>query len=153
MYSAEYEQLLGIMLLRSYCSPQGCLIWLGGQSRYGRIWWKGKNRDVHRLAFKIFTGEEPEVVRHTCDNTLCWNHLHLVGGTHADNIADKVARGRQAHGESHGQARLTEKQVLEIRASSLSESDMAREYNVSCPTIGRIRRNETWKHLLENTNG
>lgn len=153
MCNLEFEQLLGRMLLRSYAAPNGCLIWLGGSSRYGRIWWQGENRDIHRLIYKIFTGREPEVVRHTCDNTLCWNFLHLVEGSQNDNIQDKVSKGRQAFGERHGCARLTEEQVLEIRASRSTEGRLAMQYNVSCPTIGRIRRYETWKHLMEKNHG
>lgn len=150
MCSAEFEQLVGRMFLRSYLAPNGCLIWLGGSSRYARIWWKGENKDIHRLVYKMYTGEEPEVVRHTCDNELCWNFLHLKPGTQQDNIDDKVAKGRQAYGEKHGMARLTEEQVLQIRASNMMNTELGEQFDVSSQTIGRIKRNETWKYLLES---
>ena len=52
-------------------------------------------------------GYVPEVVRHACDNPPCCNPLHLLGGTHADNVADKVRRGRVPRGETHYNADKT----------------------------------------------
>lgn len=86
-------------------------------------------------------------VRHTCDNPRCWNFLHLRGGSYADNIDDKVMKGRQALGEAHGHAKLTEEQVLAIRASDEYQAPLAVRYGVSTALIGRIKRNEIWTHL------
>lgn len=38
------------------------------------------------------------VSRHSCDNPPCINPEHLAEGTHADNVDDKVSRGRQRGG-------------------------------------------------------
>lgn len=63
---------------------------------YGRVRLTGRPVDwAHRVALLLATGERPAVVRHTCDNPPCVNPLHLLGGTQADNVADKWARGRQ----------------------------------------------------------
>ena len=56
-------------------------------------------------------------MRHSCDNKECVNPAHLTLGTQAQNMADKVGRGRQARGESHGNARYTEDCVARIRAA------------------------------------
>jgi hypothetical protein len=51
---------------------------------------------VHRLAWVIAFGPIPTGmhVLHTCDTPPCVNPAHLWLGTNADNIADKVAKGR-----------------------------------------------------------
>ena len=52
----------------------------------------------HRVAYALANGmvmPDPElVVRHKCDNPRCIRAEHLELGTHKDNIADAVSRGR-----------------------------------------------------------
>jgi hypothetical protein len=53
-------------------------------------------------------------------------------------------------GESHGSAKLTESQVLEIRASYAEGSrqvDLAKRYGVAQTLISAIVRRRVWKHL------
>ena len=51
---------------------------------------------IARHYYRHYNGEIPDglVVRHTCDNTQCINPNHLLLGTHADNVRDKMERGR-----------------------------------------------------------
>ena len=56
------------------------------------------NQRLHRVAWEAHNAEpipEGMVVRHTCDNPLCFNPEHLVLGTQLDNIADCITRGRK----------------------------------------------------------
>lgn len=76
-------------------SAEDCIEWTGTRngSGYGTF---GRSHTVHREVFIALTGTTPEVVRHSCDNPICYRFEHLIGGTHADNSADRSARGRTA---------------------------------------------------------
>lgn len=66
---------------------------------------KKKKLLTHRMSFEISTGKQIEkgmVIMHSCDNPSCINPSHLSMGTHADNVADKVSKGRQAKGTQNG---------------------------------------------------
>ncbi len=80
--------------------PNGCWLWRGRffRSGYGVFYQAGKYRKTNRVAWEIFVGPIPAGlhVLHHCDNPSCVNPAHLWLGTHSDNMADKVAKGRQA---------------------------------------------------------
>lgn len=60
---------------------------------------------VHRVAYQIYYGDNlnpNNLICHKCDNPKCINPLHLFKGTNLDNSNDKVAKGRQAKGKTHG---------------------------------------------------
>ena len=132
-----------------------CWPWLGrlDADGYGILSRSTRPFRAHRLAFEITFGTIPDglIVRHTCDNARCVNPAHLLLGTQSDNIADKVARDRQAKGERMGAAKLTEDAVRVIRnacAAGLSQSEMARRYGVSLRAVQFIQGGVTWRHVL-----
>ena len=88
-------------------------------------------------------------VCHMCDMPSCVNPDHLFLGTQDENMRDKVQKHRQARGELHGSARLTEEIVREIRASTRSQEALGREYGVSQVAISRIKLGKNWKHVPE----
>ncbi len=131
---------------RDMLEPNGeCLEWTGrhGQTKgYGRTRAYGKIWKTHRLSLHL---EGVDVsghhVLHSCDNPRCCNPEHLRLGTNADNIADKVSRGRQPR-------KLTEQQVLEIRAiRGMTRQAIAKRYGVCRQNINRIIHRSTWKHI------
>lgn len=74
-----------------------CLVWQGRRNKngYGQVTVGGYGFGVHRLVYiATHGGEEPPVVRHTCDNPPCAEPTHLLGGTRLDNYRDMVARDR-----------------------------------------------------------
>jgi hypothetical protein len=79
----------------------------------------------------------------------CVNDNHLVAGTHADNAEDKVARRRSVRGSKASWSKLTEADVLVIRASAGPSSEVAKQFNVSISTVSDIRQGRRWSWLLQ----
>lgn len=131
-----------------------CWPWLGniGWHGYGIFKCGGKNQRTNRVAFFLFNGYWPNVCRHTCDNPSCCNPNHLLDGTHAENAADKVARGRcnPARGNEKSNAKLTPEKVTEIRillSQGMSQRSIAPLFGVSATVIGRIANGTMWSHV------
>jgi hypothetical protein len=134
--------------------PDECWLWTGSTRRgYGSISFVGHHGgriSTHRFAFEQANGPIPDglVVRHKCDVRLCCNPAHLELGTTADNNRDMLLRGRQARGSRHGNARLTEAQVADIRASldaGEKQTVLADRYGVSQAHISLIHRGAAWR--------
>lgn len=129
-----------------------CLVWQGCKCNrwgHGTMNVSGRMKLVHRLAYEDKIGLIPSgvFVCHRCDNPSCINVDHLFLGTHAENMADMVAKGRQRRGESHYAAKLTDEIALKIKHSNAQERDLAQQFGVSPSLIGQIRRGEGWSHV------
>jgi hypothetical protein len=131
----------------------GCWLWTGAtfKSGYGQLLRDNKKVHAHRIAWNLYRGSIPDglYVLHKCDVRPCVNPHHLFLGTHADNMADMIAKNRQdaPRGERQHCAKLTEAQIIDIRTSTDSLRAMARKYNVRYSNISMIRRRQTWKHI------
>ncbi len=135
-------------------NESGCWIWKGARQRpdrYGTFGIGGKMYLSHRVAYELHKGNIPSGVHvlHTCDIPYCVNPEHLFLGTHQDNMTDKERKGRgnQCEGKSHGNAKLTEHDVMEIRNSTETLKVLAVKYGVSFSLIGHIRNRRAWKHV------
>lgn len=79
--------------------PDECWPWRGdvGTSGYG-MFTTNRCYIASRVAWYLANGQQPGgLVCHTCDNKLCINPAHLWIGTDADNMADKMAKGRHSN--------------------------------------------------------
>lgn len=131
--------------------PNACWEWNGSRlpTGYGRFWAWGRLHNAHRVAFLIWVGPiwSDEVVCHRCDNPSCVNPQHLFAGRPADNVRDKMEKGRGVRGEAVGTSKLQASDVLEIRASPDTGKALAARYGVSRALISLIRNRKVWKHV------
>jgi predicted DNA-binding protein (UPF0251 family) len=155
-------------------SEEGCWEWTGPKLPRGYGTWslKKKRRKVtlyaHRVSFYLSRGYLPAkaLICHKCDNPSCARPDHLFAGTHDDNMADMVRKGRSLAGDRHNMRRhpklnprgvdrahvkLTEDAVREIRwfcEQGCSQQNVGKLYGVAQSTVGRIVRRQKWKHVL-----
>ncbi len=137
-------------------SVRGCWLWTAktNPNGYGRIYDGRKPALAHRVAWTLFVGPIPHglFVLHRCDNPPCCNPAHLFLGTHADNMRDKVQKGRQGspRGEEASSAKLTAESVLLIRAavaSGRTQTEVGRKFGIHNSQVSRIVNRKVWTHL------
>lgn len=80
----------------------GCWLWRGTfNHKYGQIQVRGKFCRAHRVAYELTHGvalKTTQILCHHCDNPACVRPDHMFVGTHADNVADMVRKGRNRGG-------------------------------------------------------
>ncbi len=130
----------------------GCWEWQGLRNKKG--YGISSSRELtgqflHRHSFELFCEpiEPGNIVRHRCDNPPCWNPAHLVQGTYSDNLTDAIARKRKPVGSQMYNAKLTEAEVLAIRASAEPNKIIADRYGIAAPNVSSIRLRKIWKHV------
>lgn len=114
--------------------------------------YKNKKRtsfQVHRIVAETYLANPfnlPEVNHKKgikTDNRPC----AIEWSSHDDNIIHAVEHSLIQKGEKCHKAKITEKQVFEIRESTFSAEYLANKYNVSKNTIWQVKRKETWSHI------
>jgi hypothetical protein len=113
-------------------------LWTGGTTPFG--YGNFGNEGAHRYAWKLTNGPIPEglFVLHTCDIPQCVYPGHLWLGTPADNMRDKMSKGRGNYESRRGTV-LTADDVEVIRASPESGAELGRRYGVTRQAIWRVR--------------
>jgi hypothetical protein len=128
----------------------------------GREWCNGweacarprhkRNGLAHRFAYECLVGPIPDGmhVLHKCDVRCCVNPQHLFLGTNADNIADRVKKGRSLRrcGEAAPTAKLTQAQVNEIRrllAEGMKHREIAALMAVTMSMVAHISAGRSWR--------
>ena len=127
---------------------------------YPIITYLGRHLTVAHLMYERKIGKElPKgtLLRHTCDNRQCINPDHLIPGTPKENSRDMVDRGRVSRqvGELNPNAKLTEKQVLEIidDLKTMNCSEVGRKRGVPIRTVNDIKNGKRWGWLTNQKAG
>lgn len=107
---------------------------------------------VHKLVALAFLGSKPseayEVAHENGDATD--NRVeNLRWSTHAENEGDKLLHGTSNRGKRNGRAKLTEQDVLAIRAkvAGRPQKEVAEMFGVHQVTVSRIVRRIDWGWL------
>lgn len=92
MSALEAQRFRARLLGRSTRDPHTqCLVWQGAADRhgYGKVNYKGRTEQVHRIAYKVLVGHIPDglTLDHLCRTPRCWNTFHLQPVTMAVNLA------------------------------------------------------------------
>jgi hypothetical protein len=127
---------------------------------YGKFMLNRRHERAHRASYILHIGPIPEGlwVLHKCDNPPCCNPNHLFLGTPLDNQQDRRNKGRHGlhgsvthphrwrSGEESARAKVTWKQVKEIRAleGKVSCRRIAEQYGVSDTLIRGIIGKQMW---------
>lgn len=149
----SFKPLAERFIEKCHIQKAGCWQWIGAVNAngYASFWDGEKIETASRVAYRLFCGELSEglFVLHRCDNPRCVKPSHLFLGTHADNMRDKVLKGRSAKtvGSLNPNAKITEDEARQIKLSSEPAKALARRFGVSDTAISNIRKGRTWAHL------
>lgn len=109
---------------------------------------------IHRLAYETVYGHIPDGqdACHHCDRPICYRPIHLFASSAKGNIQDMLSKGRNNHpkGERHRSARLTESQVVEIRAlyrSGLGYTEIGKRFDATRSLIYLVVSRRSWAHV------
>jgi len=140
-----------------------CWEWLGYKNHqgYGRTWINDVGYYAHRVIYNLAypntislnapkSSSNSGFLLHTCDNPSCCNPKHLFVGTHADNMADKVAKGRQNKfpTDSGPRCKLSMDQAREarqLRKEGASVKSLAEKFGLSLPSMKTLLRGDSYK--------
>jgi HNH endonuclease/ribosomal L20-like protein len=144
----------------------GCELWTGtlfkngyGQAYSRKAYAVGARHQIeaHRLAWIMANGDIPDglFVLHKCDTKACVNPRHLFLGTHMDNMADMIKKGRapirDSRGEKNGRAKISAADAARIRdlrksdPKSWSYRNLSKEFGVSKGAIWYVATGRTWR--------
>jgi hypothetical protein len=145
--------------------PDECWLWTRSPctSGYGIVSLFGRRSNGHksasprRIAYYLFTGQEPGLkqIHQTCGNRLCCNpkHLRRLSRDEASKLLAKQGvfkSNKKRRGSKQHNAKLTEADIPIIRAlfkEGKYASEIAKTYKVATVTLYRIKNGKIWTHV------
>ena len=135
----------------------GCMLWTGNKNVYGYGRMGVHSRYVGAARLSLMLAEGPPADRTleaahapvVCHRRDCVAPLHLRWATRKEQSDDKRLDGTSLNGEHHGQAKLTAKQVANIRTryaeGDVTQEQLGKEYGVNQTSISRIVLRQRWR--------
>ena len=148
---ADGDWLRDYLLGNTVQTTDGCMRWAGAMDS-GQITARvdGEKLNVRTELWRLY-GRKPLppgfCVRSVCGDPLCVAREHMVAEAHAAAIRNrrrpvhvraKIAAGKRVN------SKITMAVADEIRASTLSERELAAKFGIHPTMAGRIRRGENW---------
>lgn len=133
-----------------------CLIWPFARTGdgYAQVHLDGRMQRVGRLVCERVYGSAPtprHEAAHSCGqgHLGCVSPLHLRWATTLENQADMLRHGTRAKGERVGSAKLTARDVRDIRALSgrLLQREIAERFGISAPHVSKLLNKKKWNWL------
>jgi hypothetical protein len=129
-----------------------CVLWAGARNEkgYGRVRVGKRVIGAHKAAWEKANGPVPAGmdVLHTCSHRHCVELRHLFLGQ------ARRKRGKTgARGEQNGRAKLTTKQVREMReryeSGDGTQALLADDFNVSRGHVSHVVNRDSWAHVQD----
>lgn len=148
---ADGDWLRDYLLGNTVQTADGCMRWVGALDG-GQITVRvdGQKLNVRTELWRLY-GRKPLppgfCVRSACGDPLCLAREHMVAEAHAAAIRNrrrpvhvraKIAAGKRVN------SKITMAVADEIRASTMSERELAEKFGVHPSMVGRIRRGDNW---------
>lgn len=133
-----------------------CLDWPYARmpNGYGVMSFEGRMHYAGWVMCRLSQGPAPSDIHeaaHNCGrgHLGCANPRHMRWATPAENQADRLLHGTDLRGEAAPWSKLTEAQVIEIRAlsSHTLRRDIAARFGVSTSAIDLIVNGKRWTHV------
>lgn len=147
----KVKHYTGAVLQRKPSVLKGCVTEFGyvvvSLTRCGRT----VRRSVHALVMEAFHGARPAgtLVRHLDGNRGNNDITNLRYGTPQENSDDMREHGTVLRGSTHGRAKLSERDVTQIRTLSpqRTQASLAAQFGVSKQQISNVVCGHQWKHV------
>lgn len=132
-----------------------CILWpLSDDGHgYGCVQYCGRVRRVSHVVLSLSGFPRPTKNHEAlhcpikCSSPSCVNPKHLRWGTSKDNSRDMIISGTKLMGESVGNSKFKESDIIKIRNDRRPNAVIAKEYNCNRRSITAIKRKEIWKHV------
>lgn len=149
-----HKKALDVRFLQKVKKTATCWEWTASRTQFGYGQINSGPRPArpilaHRLSWILHFGEIPinSCVLHKCDNPRCVNPNHLFLGDKAANYADARSKDRHSRGERHGQSKLTDDAVRNIRLDQKPDKEIAKIFGISAWTVRGVRSRKWWTHV------
>jgi hypothetical protein len=133
-----------------------CLIWPFSRNPagYGNTSVNGRWKVVSRLVCELVNGAPPSdrhQAAHFCGKggEGCVSGSHVRWVTPKENQADRYKHGTDAAGSKNTAAKLSEKEIVEIRSliGRISQEKIAEKFGVTQTLISKIKVGKLWQHV------